>query len=287
MTVRAVMIGVGNAALENSARLIHAEGDRLAPGLDAALLVGSAATKEAVLSAVGSAAGATEQGDVLIVCFSAHASTDSDLEREWISLADTAISDLELSEQIGRVQAGARVVLVADACKILGVGNDNAVLVYHVLVRRRHGGQPVFRRLDEPYTFRMPRGEDELDPPDASGLIRVSLLDLDYVLLELPASTQRGTTSSDATCRLPGSAETVSCSAYSAALVRALRNAESPSYLDAHEQIRQEMGGAIPNARLYTPRNLRNYMGPTFVDTDFFSQPDFDPPTMFAPMLAD
>jgi hypothetical protein len=72
-----------------------------------------------------------------------------------------------------------------------------------------------------------------------------------------------------------------------ASLIRALRHPALPSYLQAHEQVRRELGVGTPNARLYTPHGLRNYQGDTFVTVPFFSAPEFPVPPFSLPLLAD
>lgn len=282
MTVRAVMVGVGNNALINSAGLLHAEAEHLFdahPRSDrdnvALLMQGADATKANVLQVITDLAHATERDDVLIISFSAHATTGAGDHREWVSLADTAMSDIELNAAIAKVRPSARVVLIADACRVLGLGDDNTYYAHHVIVGRSPDGVEITRpvRDGEQIVYPMPASERDLAPPGPNGVIRVPLDDLNHLLLEMPASTQDGTTSSDATCTKRGTAETVTCSAYMSALVRALRQTPTPSFEAAHEAVRRELGGGPPHARLYVPGDLHHYAGPLFTSTPFFAQP--------------
>jgi metacaspase-1 len=95
------------------------------PSGDVALLLDSAATKNAILSGVDSLLAGAKQGDVLVLTISSHgtylADTSGDEERydeaicPWDMKTDLIVDD-ELRERFDELPSGCRFTLVSDSC---------------------------------------------------------------------------------------------------------------------------------------------------------------------------
>jgi len=92
-------------------------------GFESTKLLTAAATSEALLAALGEAAGTLEAGDILLVTYSGHRGhmpdTNDDeqdgLDETW-ALYDRQVVDDELYAAWGKFKPGVRIVVVSDSC---------------------------------------------------------------------------------------------------------------------------------------------------------------------------